>query len=212
MKCKKLRYGLSCIFFLMGILLLSPAIATPPALAPPCAMASPPPASSPPHPQVEAAGYPTDKLFVTACRDSYKDGEMTLSVPRLNLQAAVLDGVDAETLKRGVGLYDYSPLPIAGNANISIAAHRDLYGCEFYFLDTLAEGDLLYLEYDGCRYTYSFAGAKIVSPEDWSPIYCTEESTLTLTSCTPIGTAAQRIAVRGKLVDISYAADEKTTQ
>ncbi|MFZ2539687.1 MAG: class E sortase, partial [Oscillospiraceae bacterium] len=113
--------------------------------------------------------YPTDKLFVTKGRETYKDSQMILRVPRLELTANVLDGAEPKVLDRGVGLYDYAQLPGEGNRNVSMTAHRNK---EFYYIDTITTGDKIYLEYDGIEYTYEYESTTIVQSDDWSIVYC----------------------------------------
>lgn len=144
--------------------------------------------------------YPTDKLFITEGRQAYADGEMTLRVPRLGLDAPVLDGMDTKTLDRGVGLYEYAQLPGKGNRNTSMTAHRDIFKAEFYYIDTIAAGDLIYLDYDGVTYTYQYESTQVVEANDWSPIYCNEYPCVTLVSCTPIGTSLRRLVVTARLI------------
>ena len=144
--------------------------------------------------------YPTDRLFVTRGRQEYTDGAMVLRVPRLDLVTPVMNGTDDQALKKGAGLYEYAQLPGEENSNVSIAGHRDIYGCEFYYIDTVTDGDLLYLEYEGIVYTYRYLNTEIVAADDWGPIYSKEFSCLTLTSCHPIGTSQKRMIVTAELV------------
>ncbi len=152
--------------------------------------------------------YPTDVLFTTAHRDLYQDGEMTLEIPRLEYTGPVLNGVDDNALNRGVGLYDYAPLPgyapeeNIDNFNISIAGHRDLKGKEFYYIDTITDGDEIVLTYNGKRYTFTYMDTTIIEEDDWSVIKCIDAPIVTLTSCDPIGIANKRIIVRAGLSHI----------
>lgn len=139
--------------------------------------------------------YPVGRLFLTKEREDYQDDEMTLRIPKLGLQVPVGDSVSAAALKKGVGLYDYSPLPGKGNRNVSIAGHRDAYGSEFYYLDRLEMGDRIYLDYNGIQYAYTYYDTQIVPPDEWSAITCQQDNRLTLTSCDPIGAADKRIVV-----------------
>lgn len=143
--------------------------------------------------------YPTDSFFISNTRKEYQSGEMILRVPRLAYEGEVLNGTDQWTLSQGVGLYQYSALPSYGNPNVSIAGHRGVYGAEFYNIDKFEEGDLLYLEYDGFLFTYEYLETVTVSVDDWSMLYCTDYSAITLTSCLMDGDT-ERICVRGKLL------------
>ncbi len=151
-------------------------------------------------PESESIVYPTDRLFLTKSRQDYTDGKMVLRIPRLELEVPVMGGTDDESLKKGVGLYEYAQLPGESNCNVSIAGHRDIYGCEFYYIDQITDGDLLYLEYNGTCYTYEYKQTEIVAADDWGPIYSKDFSCLTLTSCHPIGTSQKRMIVTAELI------------
>lgn len=151
-------------------------------------------------------GLPTDRFFVTAPRRDYRDGDLQLIIPKLNVDVSVLDGVDEKTLLRGEGLYDYAQLPGEGRSNTSIAGHRNWIrggkittDMPFSFLDTLADGDYLYLRDAENIYQYLFEFQEVVESDDWGPIYKTDHSCLTLTTCTPIGVSDHRLIVRGAL-------------
>ncbi|MEG2119237.1 MAG: hypothetical protein RRY53_02680, partial [Pseudoflavonifractor sp.] len=65
-------------------------------------------------PALEDDGLPHDKLFITVERQHYEDGDLRLLIPKLEVDVPILNGVDAKTLLRGVGLYDYAQLPGEG--------------------------------------------------------------------------------------------------
>lgn len=154
----------------------------------------------------ETIGYaelPTDKLFITETRSTYKDGEMVLKVPSLDLTVDVIAGVTNADLARGVGLFDQGQLPGVSNQNVSIAGHRDIYGAEFYEIDKMTKGDLLYLIYDDKEYVYEYEKTEIIKADDWSFVYCSDYSKISLMSCDPIGTTLNRIIVVGRLIQVN---------
>ena len=160
-------------------------------------------------------GLPTDKVFVTDTRKGYQSGDLRLIIPKLEVDELILDGVDEQTLLQGEGLYDYAQLPGEGRSNTSIAGHRNwIRGGKitldqpFSFLDTLTEGDYLYLVYGENIYQYLFEYQEVVEPDDWGPIYKTDHSCVTLTTCTPVGVSDHRLIVRGALVDIFPLTDD----
>lgn len=151
---------------------------------------------------------------VTAERKEYEDGELRLIIPALDVDVPVLDGTDADTLLRGVGLYEYAQLPGEGNRNVSIAGHRNglrngriTDNMPFYYLDTLEEGNYLYLSDTEYLYRYLFSSATVVEADDWSVIAATGNSCLTLTTCTPIGVADHRLVIRAALDETLPAGD-----
>ncbi len=160
-------------------------------------------------------GLPTDKVFVTDTRKGYQSGDLRLIIPKLEVDEFILDGVDEQTLLQGEGLYDYAQLPGEGRSNTSIAGHRNwIRGGKitldqpFSFLDTLTEGDYLYLVYGESICQYLFEYQEVVEPDDWGPIFKTDHSCVTLTTCTPVGISDHRLIVRGALVDIFPLTDD----
>lgn len=147
--------------------------------------------------------YPVGKLVVTTDREAYENGNLRLVIPSLDQDVLVQNNVDTESLRSGPGLYEYSQLPAPDtNANVSIAGHRDIEGAEFYYIDRLTGGDLMYLVYQEKVYIYQYESTQIIQSDDWNPIACKDYPCLTLTSCDPIGTFINRIVVTGRLVDV----------
>ena len=68
-----------------------------------------------------------------------------LSVPRLDLNAIVVEGTDSATLTKGPGRYTKSYVPGEGEL-IYIAGHRTTYGAPLARIDRLREGDEVRLE------------------------------------------------------------------
>ena len=166
-------------------------------------------------PPAEDDGLPHDKLFITVERQNYQDGDLTLRIPKLDVEESILGGVDAATLKKGIGLYDYAQLPGEGNRNVSLAGHRNglkngkiTDNRPFYYIDTIGEGDYLYLTDHEFIYQYVWDSTETVEADDWGPIYSQGFSCLTLTSCTPIGVADHRIIVRGRLEQVLPRSDD----
>lgn len=146
--------------------------------------------------------YPTDSLFTTEERTSYQSGDLLLRVPRLGYEGTVVDGTTDANLKKGPGLYKNSALPSFGNPNVCIAAHRGVYGAEFYYIDKITTGDQIYLEYDNYLFTYDYVETVVVPADDWSLMYCTDYSAITLSSC-QLTNSTERICVRGKLRSVT---------
>ena len=157
-------------------------------------------------PAMDDNGLPRDQVYTTEARAAYTGG-MRLLIPKLDVDVPVLDGTDAATLLQGVGLYEYAQLPSEGGANVSIAGHRNgLRGGQitdnmpFYYINTLTEGDYLYLVEGDTIYQYQWELTQVIEPDDWSVIFNQGYGCVTLTTCTPIGVADHRLVVRGALV------------
>jgi sortase A len=116
----------------------------------------------------------------------------------------VVEGVDWETLKLGPGRYPNSDR-VGGAGNLSIAGHRQGWGAPFYDLDKLREGDTIHVvDRDGREWVYRFRRRAIVAPsENWvigaDPLG-NGAPTVTLTTCHPLFSNAQRMIAWGELV------------
>ncbi len=187
--------------------------AAPVAPEPPAKSSSAPANETEPPPESEASVpevlYPVGKLVNSKIRSEYIDGQLRINIPRLDYEGGVLGGTDSATLNKGLGLFDYATLPSTKvqNANTSIAGHRDIYGKEFYYIDTIEPGDLIYLTYGGALYTYEVESNFVTHDQDWEPIRIKDYACVTLQSCTPINVATERIFVVGRQISAEEGAD-----
>ncbi len=124
-----------------------------------------------------------------------------ISIPKLGIDQAIFQGTDWETLKKGVGqvLNGADPGDVTGN--VVLAAHNDIYGELFRYLDTMAVGDEFYIQTETHTYTYRVTGYKIVNPTD---VYVMEDqgrATVTLISCYPYQVNNKRYVVFAERID-----------
>ena len=124
------------------------------------------------------------------------DSLTRIKIPALGVDIVVVQGTTESALEAGAGHYPTTPLPCEAG-NVAIAGHRTTYGKPFTNLDRLKPGDTIELDtpIGGCVYTVSQAPF-VVSPTDISVIAATTTRTLTLTTCNPKGSSAQRLVVR----------------
>lgn len=122
----------------------------------------------------------------------------------------VVHGTSVADLKRGPGHYVDSAAP-GGDGNLAIAGHRTTYGSPFGELQELSDGDTIHvIDRSGVEWVYAYREQMIVSPQDvWvvdeDPLE-TGEPTITLTTCHPRFSAAQRLIAFGELVGPADAA------
>ncbi len=117
----------------------------------------------------------------------------------------VVKGSTLELLKSGPGHYPLSDRP-GGEGNLAIAGHRTTYGSPFWSLNELTEGDTIHvMDRQGREWTYAYREQRIVAPTD---VWVVGEDplgdgapTITLTTCHPRGSAAQRLIAFGELLD-----------
>jgi sortase A len=121
-----------------------------------------------------------------------------IAIPKINLNQVVIQGTNEGDLELGPGHYASTPLP--GEAgNVGIAGHRTTWGRPFYSLDQLVAGDPIYLATSRGTFVYRVTSSQIVDPSDVGVLNPTTDATLTLTTCNPRYSAAQRLVVHATL-------------
>ena len=122
-----------------------------------------------------------------------------IKIPAIGVNHPIVEGVyDWEQLKRGVGHHIGSAQP-GQTGNMVFAAHNDIYGEIFRYLDQLSPGDEIIVETDVRSYTYVVTDIEIVDPTDVSVMEPTDYASATLISCYPYRINTQRIVVSADL-------------
>ncbi len=119
-----------------------------------------------------------------------------LQIPHIGLNEYVVSGTDTADLALGPGHYLGTAMP--GQAgNVAIAGHRTTHGAPFNRLGELAPGDAIYLTtLSGQRLMYVVAEPPFaVSPSDVTVLNYFGDNRLTLTTCNPEFSSAQRLIV-----------------
>lgn len=139
-----------------------------------------------------------------------------LIIPKLNVDVPVHFGIPNDTesvnaaMENGVAQFSIpgaSALPgEIGNLVITGHSAGDIYSnnqYKFIFsgLERLTNGDLIYIDYKGIRYTYSVTKMETVEPNNVSAlVYDTDKPMLTLITCTPLGTSRYRLLVTAEQI------------
>ncbi len=127
------------------------------------------------------------------------DSLTRLMIPSIGVDVVVVEGTSASALRAGAGHYPESPLPCE-TGNVAIAGHRTTYGRPFHNLDLLKPGDKIILETPVGTCTYSInKDPFVVAPNNFSVLERTPNGSLTLTTCHPKNSAAQRLIVQADL-------------
>ena len=123
-----------------------------------------------------------------------------IEIPDISVDLVFVAGVGKQELKLGPGHYPGTPLP-GQFGNASIAGHRTTYGAPFGNLDLLEVGDEIVITYPSATYVYLVSSTSIVTPDEVSVIATKDSSkgSLTLTTCHPKGSAAQRLIISAEL-------------
>jgi sortase A len=133
-----------------------------------------------------------------------------IEIPALDLTKRVIEGVGVEELKSAPGHYPGTPLP-GQRGNAAIAGHRTTYGAPFYDLDALGPGDAIFVTTDAGRFRYEVTGSIVVDPVEGGWVLDpTDDDRLTLTTCNPRLSAAQRLIVTARLMSAPSEAPAPT--
>ena len=140
-----------------------------------------------------------------------------LIIPKLNIDVPVNFGISNDTktinaaMENGVAQFSIpgaSAMPgEIGNLVITGHSAGDVYSSnqyKFIFsgLERLTNGDLIYIDYQGTRYTYSVTGKETVEPTNVGAlVYDTNKPMLTLVTCTPLGTSRYRLLVSAEQIN-----------
>ncbi|MER7361765.1 class E sortase [Nonomuraea wenchangensis] len=131
-----------------------------------------------------------------------------LSIPRLGpgFRYAIVEGVGADQLRKGPGHYPGSALP-GQIGNFVVSGHRTTYAAPFNRLDELERGDEIVVDAREARYTYRVTSQDVVEPDEvdvlapvpGKPDIRPIRAYITLSTCHPEFSAAQRLIVYGVL-------------
>lgn len=123
-----------------------------------------------------------------------------IEIPRIGISSLVLQGVESQTLHRGVGHIPNTALP-PSPGNVGLAGHRDTV---FGGLKDIRQGDLITLDTLNGSFRYVVDWSRIVEPTDIIVLAASNRPELTLVTCYPfhyVGPAPQRFVVRAHRVD-----------
>jgi sortase A len=135
-------------------------------------------------------------------------------IPKINVELPVVYGMDSiaeadvqKALENGVLHYADTSLP-GQNGNVVIIGHSAVnlfvsghYKYAFTLLRKLEDGDILYLQKDGKRYTYQVYKKETVKPTDVGVLGPGDKpATVTLITCDPPGLNVNRLVIVGQQV------------
>jgi sortase A len=129
-----------------------------------------------------------------------------ITIDKLGVDKVIVEGTTVPDLRKGPGHYEGSPLPgQAGNA--AMAGHRTTYGAPFGDLDQLAKNDRISIRTVTGTWNYELTEDPFaVSPNQTEVLDPTNDpatgqplATLTLTTCNPKYSAAERLVVKARL-------------
>lgn len=145
--------------------------------------------------------------------------ENKIIIPKTNVEAPVHYGVgndhDSQMKAMETGTAHFA-IPGANSVpgqigNTVVAGHssNDVFASgayKFVFVqnEKLDAGDVIYMHYNGIRYTYTITKKEVVMPTQVDKLtYQTDKPVLTLISCVPLGTAEKRLLITAEQVSPS---------
>lgn len=150
-------------------------------------------------------------IIVDASTDVTVGPEPRIIIPKINVDAPVIYGAASDTksqskaMEKGVAHFSIpgaSAVPgEVGNAVFAAHSSNDAFASgdyKFVFAqnEKLTKGDIIYMNYNGKRYTYKITSTEVVMPTEVSKVQInTDKPMLTLVSCVPLGTAEKRLLI-----------------
>ena len=150
-------------------------------------------------PVVGPATYPNGESFAVMYVPRFGEGSQ-----RRVAEGIGLDVLNSEYL--GVGHYPGTQMP-GQVGNFAIASHRSAYGGGMHEIEQLQLGDAIYIQTRDGWYTYRFRDFEYVTPEavgvlapvPHHPELQPTDRLITLTTCNPLYSTAERIIAYGVL-------------
>lgn len=131
----------------------------------------------------------------------------SIFIQSINVSAPIKWGVNntpkevEESLKNGIIQINGTAKP-GEKGNVFITGHssnypwiKGNYNQIFALLNKLVIGDNIQIKYNNVDYLYKVSEIKVVEPNDTSVMEQTNNSILTLMTCTPVGTSLRRLIV-----------------
>lgn len=125
-----------------------------------------------------------------------------IAIASIGLNEVILDGPNSGLINDGAYRQYHTSTPDQGS-NTVITGHRFTYSpsvaAPFYHLDKVKVGEEIVVAWGGKVYRYKVVETKVVEPTEIGVEAPTEDSTLTLYTCTPLWTAEKRLVIVAKL-------------
>jgi sortase A len=157
----------------------------------------PPPALLAPPPEDTTLLTPEDVPEPSVRRPIQITG--SIHIPKIGLDADLRDQITQESIDLGPSHWPGTAAP-GGFGNAVVAGHRSSHSAPFHDLGELTTGDsIVLIDGLGHPFTYTVTDMFVVNPD---AMWITEQRpghTLTIFTCHPIGSSAQRLVVRATL-------------
>lgn len=136
------------------------------------------------------------------------DGMALIRIPKFGkkYRFVIVEGTSPEDLRRGPGHYPKTAMP-GKTGNFVVSGHRTTYSAPFNKVDLLKDGDEILIDTRTTQYVYKVTRSQVVAPTrvevtapvPFHPGRKPKKKLITLTTCHPKYSAAQRLIVFGEL-------------
>jgi len=174
-----------------GAALAAAAPAAVPAVDPALATAALPPPPPPPLP--DPAPLPNPSARVPLVEVGH------IQIPKIGVDQVIREGVEQMVIDAGVAHWPGTASP-GGWGNVVLAGHRSSHTEPFRRNGELAPGDVIVLADATGSYTYHVTNVQVVANTALWIVDQHPGRTLTIFTCHPIGSSAQRLIVQAALV------------
>ncbi len=120
-----------------------------------------------------------------------------IEIPRVGLQAIIVESTSSEALRRAVGHVEGTALP-GDDGNVALAGHRDTF---FRGLRDVRKDDFIRIDTLDGRWEYRVESVQVVDPDDVHVLKASASPILTLVTCYPfnyMGSAPRRFIVQAR--------------
>jgi sortase A len=124
-----------------------------------------------------------------------------LRVPRMGVNMIIVNGTDADSLKKGPGR-DLRTFMPGENRLVYIAGHRTTYSAPFSRINTMRRGDRISIEVPYGRFIYAMTHHRIVASTNLSVLRSPRHEVLELQACHPRFFASHRYIAYAQLVRV----------
>ncbi|GAB2868193.1 hypothetical protein GCM10022221_81340 [Actinocorallia aurea] len=136
------------------------------------------------------------------------EGVALIRIPKFGkkYRFVIVEGVGVPDLRKGPGHYPDTAMP-GGLGNFVVSGHRTTYSAPFNRIGELDKGDEILIDTREMQYVYKVTDRKVVTPDrvdvtdpvPFHPGRKPKDRLITLTTCHPKYSAAQRLIIFGEL-------------
>lgn len=143
---------------------------------------------------------PGQTVDTTIAVESSAQAPTRIVIPKIKVDAPIVHGVHWEDLKKGVGHLPGSANP-GERGNLYLAAHNDIYGEIFRYLEDLEPGDEYFIHAGEQQFRYIVTTKRIIEPTEVEVMLPTTEPVATLQTCYPYLIDTHRLVVISELAE-----------